>query len=168
MSGYTADVLASTPADPALWELVDAGEVEMNPLQKGKPMTMENAEASKYSSRMDTKETCGATTESGERCSRPALASTGTCRQHRDDDARATEVYRASRNLRKQADELEGEAVRLALEVGGWLEGRACKVLGLSKTAFRHLVTKHGLRGQYDAARAAMGYKTGRVKGEQG
>jgi hypothetical protein len=39
-----------------------------------------------------------------------------------------------SRDLGTKADELEGEAVRMALEVGGWLEGRACKVLGLSKT----------------------------------
>lgn len=56
----------------------------------------------------------------------------------------------------------ETAAVSKALELGGYLEAQACKYLGLSKTAFRHLVTKRGLREEYDRARRAMGYETGR------
>lgn len=71
--------------------------------------------------------------------------------------------YNEALDAHEEADAIEKDAVRMALETAGWLERPAAELLGLSKTAFRHLVTKHGLRGEYDAARAAMGYTTGRV-----
>jgi len=81
-----------------------------------------------------------------------------------DDAKRARALHEEAAELRRKADAIEKGAVRLALEVAGWLERPAAELLGMSKTGFRHLVDKHGLRGELEAAREAMGYSRGRPR----
>lgn len=60
--------------------------------------------------------------------------------------------------------QLKEQAIRLALEQGGWYEARAAAVLGIPRSTFKYLLLKKytKLAREAEKQRAASGYRGGK------